>query len=974
MTNTQREALHRHFQQKGQAHAIEGNKPVLVTGPEHLWYVAVGTVDVFAVELRSGQGKGGDKRRYLFSLEPGAVLFGFAGLASDQPICLLLSSIEAQVYAVHRDTLPLPEAHPSPFWSQLSSALEDWVENCSMALSMRHTPSALSTLEQQDGTEQALEPDSYWKPPNTVWVNLKSGSAQWMGEHTLAGSEDAGIYFPLAPTAWLWTAEGCRVEVVDTTRWLQLDQGWEGLLAFYRLAAGHLAAMMEKERQVERERLLGRAQHDQTLMDLALKQLLAVTAKTEGDVPPQGTADPLFLACRLVGEKMGIGMKPAPPRKESGSRDPVEDIAQASGARTRKVMLKDQWWRHDNGPLLAYLEETGEPIALLPASPTSYRWHHPVTGEEGVVDKEKADQFRPLAYMFYRPLPSRAIGIWDILRYGAERSVFRDTMVILLTGAMGGILGLFIPIATGMLYDHVIPEGYRGPLWQMGLILLAIALSASLLQITGSIATLRLEGRMSSALQAAVWDRLLRLPVGFFRQYTAGDLASRANSINAIRQMLSGAALRTMLAGIFSIFQFLLLFRYDAQLALIAGGLVIIAFAVTAAFTLLEVRYQRELLEVQGRIAGIMLQLFNGISKFRMAAAEKRAFFLWSRPFAQQKRIAFKARNIEICNAVFQSLFPILVSMVLFYIVAMHRFSITAGAFLAFTAAFGSFLSAMLNMGSALLSLVGMVPLYERAKPILQALPEMHEGLEDPGEISGAIEVRGVNFRYRPDQPYILRNISLSIKPGEFVAFVGASGSGKTSLMRIMLGFEKPESGSVYFDGRDLRTLDLNLLRKQFGVVLQNSRVMAGDIYTNIAGTSSLTMEEAWEAAAMAGLDEDIRNMPMGMHTVLSEGGSTLSGGQRQRLLIARAIASRPQIIFFDEATSALDNRTQAIVSESLKRLQATRIVIAHRLSTIINADRIYVFDKGAIVQEGTYEELISVPGPFAEQARRQLA
>jgi ATP-binding cassette subfamily C protein len=430
----------------------------------------------------------------------------------------------------------------------------------------------------------------------------------------------------------------------------------------------------------------------------------------------------------------------------------------------------------------------------------------------------------------------------------------------------------------------------------------------------------------------------------------------------------------SLLGSVFSSFNFFLLFRYDVMLALIAGVLVLIFLVATVLFGLLEIRYQREMLGVQGRIAGTVLQLFNGISKFRMAAAESRAFFIWAKAFAEQKRISYRARLVDISMAVFQSFFPLVTSMIIFYMVARTRGAMTAGDFTAFMAAFGTFLTAMLSMANAALSLVKIVPLYERARPILETLPETHEQLEDPGEISGAIEVKHVYFRYHPDQPHVLRDVSLTIRQGEFVAFVGASGSGKSTMMRLLLGFEQPESGSIYYDGQDIRTLDAHTLRRHFGVVLQNSKIMSGDIYTNIAGSSQLTIQEAWEVAAMAGLDEDIRNMPMGMHTVLSEGGGTLSGGQRQRLMIARAIARRPKILFFDEATSALDNRTQAIVSESLERLQVTRIVIAHRLSTITRADRIYVFDKGTIVQSGTCEELLSAPGPFAEQAKRQLA
>jgi ATP-binding cassette subfamily C protein len=285
-----------------------------------------------------------------------------------------------------------------------------------------------------------------------------------------------------------------------------------------------------------------------------------------------------------------------------------------------------------------------------------------------------------------------------------------------------------------------------------------------------------------------------------------------------------------------------------------------------------------------------------------------------------------------------------------------------------------SCLTNVITTSSAILASFNTIPLYEQAKPILEARPEVDGHKADPGTLTGAIEVQHAAFRYAEDGPPVLRDVTLSVRPGEFVAFVGASGSGKSTLLRLLLAFEAPTAGAVYVDGQDLSGLDVQSVRRQIGVVLQNGRLLSGDLFTNIVGSGLATTEDAWEAARMAGLDDDIRAMPMGMHTVVSEGGGMLSGGQRQRLMIARALVHRPRILLFDEATSALDNRTQAVVSASLERLQATRIVVAHRLSTIIKADRIFVIERGEIVEEGSYEELMRRDGAFAALARRQLA
>jgi ATP-binding cassette subfamily C protein len=373
-------------------------------------------------------------------------------------------------------------------------------------------------------------------------------------------------------------------------------------------------------------------------------------------------------------------------------------------------------------------------------------------------------------------------------------------------------------------------------------------------------------------------------------------------------------------------------------------------------------------------LSGQVLQYITGITKIRVAGAESRAYERWASNFADQRRLQFRARRIENGLTTFSAVFPVVSMMVVFGLMTSYQDSVmSTGDFIAFTGAFGAFTSNLLGMTGAFVAVIMAVPMYEQARPILEAQTEVSESKAHPGSLSGEIEISQVTFRYDPEGTAVLDRVTLRAEPGEFVAFVGRSGSGKSTLLRLLLGFERPENGSIYFDGRDLSGLDIQAVRRQVGVVLQNGSVTTGDLFTNIAGSSRATMDDAWEAARMAGLDEDIRQMPMGMHTVVSDGGSTLSGGQRQRLMIARAVVNRPRLLFFDEATSALDNRTQALVSESLARLQSTRIVVAHRLSTIMNADRIYVLDNGRVVQSGTYASLLSEGGVFEELIRRQM-
>jgi len=526
--------------------------------------------------------------------------------------------------------------------------------------------------------------------------------------------------------------------------------------------------------------------------------------------------------------------------------------------------------------------------------------------------------------------------------------------------------------------DTVIPSAQPNDAIALMLALIAAILAAQVFEMVRSVAVLRVEGKMDGAVQAAVWDRVLALPVPFFRGFTAGDLASRINGINVIRHALSGTMVATLLSSLFALLNVILLFYYNTALAIVAVLLTLVALAVVLSTGLPKLRYERQLAELAGHLSGTVLQYLVGIVKLRVAAAETRAFANWAREFTRLRSTALRAQSIAVIDHTFFAGYSIVINAVIFavmgtFVLVKGEARMSTGDFVAFSAAFGALFVALVTLSETALGLLKLVPIYGRAKPILEGLPEADASRKHPGELQGSIEVVNVGFAYTANQE-ILKNTTFGVRPGGFIALVGASGSGKSTLFRLMLGFEKPSRGSIHYDNQDLADLDVRAVRRQLGVVLQGGRLMTGDIFSNIVGTSSLTIDDAWEAARMVGLEDDINEMPMGIHTGISEGSSTLSAGQRQRILIARAIVHRPRILFLDEATSALDNRTQAIVSRSLEQLKATRIVIAHRLSTVINADRIIVLQDGGIVQTGNYEELIAQEGPFAELAKRQIA
>jgi ATP-binding cassette subfamily C protein len=693
--------------------------------------------------------------------------------------------------------------------------------------------------------------------------------------------------------------------------------------------------------------------------------------------------DPVLVASKLVGEALGMSVVPHPGvDPKAGFEQRIMGIAKASRLRIRQVALRDDWWNHDHGPILARTDETDDPVALIPKGPRTYQFFDVKSGASGTIDEQVAATLHPFGYVFYRVFPDGPQSAIDLIKFGAN-GLMQDLWTLVAMGIGVGLLGALTPFFTGKLFDTAIPEAERGLVFQFTIALFVGALVSAAFKITQSIAVVRIQGKMDYSLQAAVWDRLLNLPSTFFRDYSSGDLAERAAGVNDIRDMISGAGVGSILGSVSSVFYVALMFKYDAKMALLAMFLTAVFVTVTTTANYLQLRHQRTMLTLQGKITGLVLQLVGGVGKLRVSGAENHSFKIWARDYSSQRRLEFKIGRIQNVVEVFNSGFPVLSSMAIFFVLvkfiegaarAGSPPPLSTGEFVAFTSAYTAFQTAMQSLSEASLQMLKIVPTYERLRPIITTEAETDESRSHPGTLKGEIEVAHVTFRYTEDGPLILNDMTLTIKPGEFVAFVGGSGCGKSTLMRLMLGFEVPERGSVYYDGQDLGSLDLREVRTQIGVVLQNSQLLPADIFRNIVGTSSLTIDDAWEAARLAGLDVDIEDMPMGMHTYVSEGGGGLSGGQRQRLMIARALVRRPRILFFDEATSALDNRSQAQVTESMERLQATRIVIAHRLSTIINADRICYLEAGKVAEVGSYEELMELDGLFAQLARRQMA
>jgi NHLM bacteriocin system ABC transporter ATP-binding protein len=946
-----------------------GNHPILLDDPTHCWVVYTGWADLFAVSLENGKVAGA--RTHLFRAEAGQALFGMDLDAEQQQVGLLLVGGE-QTRLLRLSTERLYRlSQDSEFRQPVTTLLDNWVRNLSTCL--------LDTLPPKDCLRLDAGPSIYIEKASNVcarrgvlWVKHDCGHSHFTGTGQLP-LLNGKVRWPISERAWIQTAENSQLDLIDTHTFLAQAVPWADLADFQRYMLQNITQWLEHTRRYEIKRLQTKQLSDQSIISDALTRLAGPFLAPTAPAASKLDEDSLLLqACAVVGAQLGIQITAPPKLIQQGQDISLADVARASHIQTRQVALKGEWWQEDNGPLLGFWEETDQPIALI-SSKRGYRLYDAGTRLYREVTAEVAERIKPFAHMLYRSLPNKPVSAWELIKFGLAGDA-TDLRLILFAGVAVGLLGMLIPITTAIIFDQIIPQADRLQLFQLAFSLIFVVLAMALFQVVQNLALLRLQERMGAELEAAIWQRVLSLPVSFFRDYTSGDLGNRVLGLRRIQQILSGTVMSALLAGIFSIFSFFLLFYYHSRLAWTATGLVAVSVAVMIFAGYRKMDYYRQLVHLQGKISGIILQTIEGITKFRAAAAEGRAFATWAAEFSQAKQVSYRARDVANNLQVFNSGYQVITTMVIFTVIILSgRQELTIGQFLAFNTAFIQFMMAVLTLSGAFLTILNVIPMYERARPILQAAPEIDELKEHPGDLVGGIEVAHVSFRYKQDGPMILKDVSLEIYPGEFVALVGASGSGKSTLFRLLIGFEQPLSGSIYYNGRDLAAVDVREVRRQIGVVLQNGKVMGGDLFTNIVGSLPLTLDDAWRAAEMAGLADDIKKMPMGMHTVLNNGGGTLSGGQRQRLLIARAIVNRPRILFFDEATSALDNHTQAVVSQSLANLQATRIVIAHRLSTIKNADKIYVLQDGRIAQEGTYDELINVEGLFADLAKRQM-
>ncbi len=943
---------------------LAGNRMLALDDPGTVWRVERGELIVFAIETRPGAPHG--RRHFVGSFQPGDLAFGwrpdlgvgFAVVATGASSDTLVQSaplVGVQVLAT------------SAAGGAVLDAIERWVRVLTDCVSDGVRPADATTP--QLGAISLLKGGTVVESAQgVVWLRPLSGSLALLGDS--AGRCRAGEPpLAVADRAWARAEIDSNVAAYSTAQALVTAEGWSGLLRL----SDQVLVMFRNRVDADTRDLAERSAKTEAITAAESRATVSQLASvlTERRQPPlEVVTDPLLVAAQAVAQQLRISVRPTPSPTNGDVGDGLRQLGQTSGFRVRKVTLAPRWWKNGSAPMVGARADNGAPVALLRRH-DGYDVEDPQRVDRRRVDADVAAELREQAFVLTPPLEAGRHRLLGLLRIGL-RGTGRDLGLVLAAGLLGGLASVLVPVATGLIFNDIVPGNQRGRLLGIMIALALVALAVAFGGLLRGVALTRARSMFDLASQSAVWDRLLRLPAAFFGRYPTGALLSRAQSLTAVRTLLTDTVLATLVTGTFALVNIVILVAGGWLLAAVAIALIVVQLIILGLLTIVQIRRAREQLTATNRTQAISYQMIQGIAKVRVAGAETRALAHWAGAFSAQRRAAFAAGRAAARYTVFSTVWAT-VTVLAVTAAVVEVGGVEPGTYLAFTAAFGLILAGITAVGNSLFQVALCVPQLEQLVPILDAEPEAVAGREAPGPLRGTIELNQVTFRYEPNGPAAIEDLSLHVEPGEFVAIVGPSGAGKSSLLRLLLGFEQPESGTVAYDGRDLANLDVTAVRQQIGTVLQDARLLPGTIFTNIAGGRVIGKADAWAAAEAAGVADEIRAMPMGLETVVNDTSSTLSGGQQQRLLIARALASKPRLLFFDEATSFLDRVTQAVVRDHVARLRVTRVVIAHRLSTIMAADRIIVLDRGQVIQEGTYAQLGSTPGLFADLAAREL-
>lgn len=949
--------------------ACAGNLPVDLGDPGFVWFIDKGAVDLFVVERRDGVQK--TVPAHLLRAASGRLLPGISPLVGETTLGLVAKGLPDTVL------LRLPVDSLSGIGpAELAEHVDTWLMDLSAMLARdveRPRPDALvdacESTAAMVGTISSRRGVVWVSPPDEGLFLGLIPSAEG-GSGTDASTEA----LPLTSDTWL-SLVGERELSVHTSESLAVERRLLPALTGFHAVAFALERLNRSlavvdQANLDRERATSRHVEEED----ARRRLFNLYGVEEADTAA-GVA--LRNALQVIGRRTGIEFRFPPARDADDPADSLRGILDASGVRARRVRLarEDRWWVGDNGAMLAFRADDGRPVALLPGFLGRYREVDPATGRSSRVTAGRSEALGGTAWLVYRTMTSGAAGTRDLWRI-AKEGLTPDLVRFVAAGLLGGLVLLLPALVLGIVADEIVPGGDPGPLVFVVAGLAAFGLFGALLHLLQGTALMSLEARVATRVEAAFWDRLLRLPAEFLRRYAAGDLAARGMAFQGIRDSVQGLVVNAVLSIVFLAPAFLVIFLYDVVLGGVTVAFGLLSLIVSVLLGLRQISPHGRVVGTVQTLAGRLFQLINGVATLRVDGAEGSAFAVWARHYRSQKHAELRLGALQGHLQAFGTALPLLAGAVLLLAMTLPgRETVSVGGFLVIYTVFMVFQTAVARLGASFSAVAAALPAIRQIQPLLAAPLETGADGEPVDRLSGEIRFDHVSFRYDPDGPLILDDVSMEARPGELVAIAGESGAGKSTLFRLALGLAQPTTGAVYYDGRDLAHLNVNQVRRQIGAVPQQVQLHPQDLWDNIVGDhEGVTARDVWQAARTAVIDTEIAAMPMGMMTPVGASASVTSGGESQRISIARALVRKPRILLLDEATNWLDNDSQARIMHNLAALTSTRIVIAHRLSTLRQADRIYVMQAGRVVQTGSFDELARSAGVFRDLMRRQLA
>ena len=971
MTTPERRSLADLAAESGVPVPCAGNLPLDMGDPQFVWFIDKGAVDLFLVERRDGVEQSAPQ--HLLRADSGRLLPGVAPQAGNTTLGLIAKGLPGTVLR----RLPVTSL-AAVRNAELAEQVDAWLMDVSTMLSrdVPHRPRPDVLVE--PGQVQAARSGTLSTQRGAVWVSeLPPGAGLFMSLIDPAESKGgaAAAAIPLTPANWITLMEPVQLSA-RSSEMLAEESLLLPALAHFHAVAFSLERLNRRLAVVDQANLeRARATNRRTDEEGARRRLFDLYGLLEPGAA--GASDSALLeALRTIGRHEGIDFKWPARTDTSDSNAVLRDVLDASGVRGRRVRLnqEDRWWIGDSGAMLAFREDDDRPVALLPGVLGRYREVDPI-GRKTRVTAERAQSLRADAWLFYQPLPSASAGLRDLFRL-ARKGLTADFVRFVVAGLLGGLVMLLPAVVVGFIIDEVIPTDEAGLLYVVTAALAAFALIRAMLHVLQGTALMRLEGRATSRVEAAFWDRLLRLPPSCLHRYPAGDLAMRGMTFQNLRDAVQGVVANAVLSIIFLSPAFFLIFFYNAALGGVTAAFGLLSLIVTVGLGLWQISPQRRVIRAVQRLAGRLFQLINGIAKLRVDGAEGSAFAVWARDYREQKHAELERGAFETHLQAFGAALPLLAGAVLILAATLPgRETIMVGDFFVVYTLFMLFQTAVVRLGSSFNAVAAIMPALDQVQPFLAETPETSVDGEPVETLGGEIVFDHVSFQYDPDGPLILDDVSIHARPGEFVAIAGESGAGKSTLFRLALGLDQPSGGAVYYDGRDLKRLNIKQVRRKIGAVPQEVQLHPQDLWDNIVGDhEKATVEDAWQAARLVAVDREIAAMPMGMLTNVGASASVTSGGESQRITIAHALIRNPRILLLDEATNWLDNDSQSKIMVNLAQLTSTRIIIAHRLSTLRQADRIYVMRSGKVVQEGSFTELVATEGVFQDLVRRQMA